>query len=170
MVAVLEAVPRIFPEELRTPELTTLLADAMAATIETYDGQPYRELFVQGSCDEGGLQRCDVTVSGLPSFAARDEQDTYLFEVRNGSVSRRGEPQRRGFPTDLTADLDAVARRLDTGGLLSDRTLLNAEWLPEPPNDAYVLFYGNGNEEGDPTVVVRIDRGGGMILDIHIRS
>ena len=170
MIEILEAVPDVFPDELRTPAITRRLAEAMAATIETYDGQPYRDLFVQGSCDEGGVQRCDVTTEGLPGFATtRDEQDTYGFEVRDGNVSAQDEPQRRGLPTHVTAELDATARRLAVDALLEGRSLLAIEWSPAPPEDAYLLFYGKGEEEGDPTVVIRIDRARGLILAIDMR-
>lgn len=171
MIAKLEAAPSAFPEELRTPALTRLLAEAMATSIETYDGEPYRDLFIQGSCDEGGVRRCDVSVSGLPGFATtRDEQDTYRYIVEEGTVSAQGQPQRRGFPTGLTPELDAIARRLAADGLLEGRSLLGVEWSPAPPDDGYVLFYGKGDEEGDPTVVIRLDRALGVILDIEIRN
>ncbi len=170
-IRVLEAAPQAFPDELRAPMLKRLLAEAMAASIETYDGEPYRNIFVQGSCDEGGRQRCDVTVSGLPGFAiSPDEQDTYRFEVRDGNVSVNGDAQRRGFPVGLATELDATARRLAVNGLLDGRSLLSVEWSSAPPDDAYVLFYGKGLEEGDQTIVLRVDRGRGVILDTDIRT
>lgn len=151
--------------------MTHRLAEMMASTIETYDGEPYRNLYIQGSCNEGGFQHCQLTVSGLPGFATTpDEQDTYGFEVREGIVSTQGEPQLRGFPVGLTDELDAMARRLAVDGLLDGRSLLAMEWSPAPPADAYRLFYGQGEEEGDSTVIVRVDRGRGQILDFDIRN
>jgi hypothetical protein len=156
------------PEELRKPELTGPLADVIAATVVTFDGNRYREVSIQGNCAQGVL-RCELAVSGLPSFAASwDEQDTYRFLVVDSSVSAQGDPQRRGFPAILADELDRIARSNDQDGLLSDLPLLGIEWLPAPPADAYLLRYGRGNEEGDPTVMVRLDRQAGRILSIHI--
>jgi len=52
--------------------------------------------------------------------------------------------------------------------VLADITLLSAEWLPSPPADAYQLRYGLGNEEGDPTFRVRLDRSANQILSIVV--
>jgi hypothetical protein len=164
--------PRVrLPPELQTDEARVALAAALATSIWTYDGQSYRELWVHGSCNEGGAFHCEITVSGLPGFvASRDDQDTWWFEVRSGTVRPISLPQLRGRPGDLDAELDGLVRTLDERDRLVGLSVLSVEWLLPPPDDGYLLRYGTGGEEGSPRVIVALDRLGRQLLGIQQES
>jgi hypothetical protein len=147
------------PPVLRDGQVAAAIADALSARIWTYDGEPYRELTLSGSCDDDGL-RCDLQAKGVPAFAIdRDAADFYTFsvEVGTGVLMPAGEPALRGYPAELTPTLDAGARA-SLADRLAGLSLLAAQWLPEPATDAYLLRYGTGDEEADQQVIVRLDR------------
>jgi len=158
-----------FPPQLKAPAVTEMLAQAIADQLWTYDGSPYREVWIQGSCDESGLGRCELTLSGLPPFAPTiDSQDGYAWSIdlASGLIAPLGRPQLKGYPPELDAELDALARSLDTEGRLAEKGLLGVEWVLAPAEDAYLLRYGKGEEEGDPTLYVTLDRTNKEILAI----
>jgi hypothetical protein len=147
------------PAELRSDPVAGAIAEALAERISSYDGEPYGELTLSGSCDDDGL-RCDVQAKGVPLFAAdRDAADLYTFsvEVRTGVVAPAGEPALRGYPAELTPALDEAVRAA-LGDRLVGKSLIAAQWAPAPPADAYVLRYGTGDEEADQQLIVRYDR------------
>ena len=155
-------VPYNYPAQLRTPAIAEALADALW----TYDGRPYRELSFQGSCDEGGA-RCDLTVSGLPDFVpTRDRSDIYFWSYvpSSGVLTPTGGLGLKGYPPELDPELDALARSLDAEGLLASKGFLGAGWVP--PDGLFVLRYGNGLEEGDPTLLVTLDSSNRRIVSI----
>jgi hypothetical protein len=155
---------------LTSDEARHVIASTLATSIWTYDGLPYRELWVQGSCNEDGALQCEVTVSGLPGFvASRDNEDTWMFELKSGIVRPPSLPQLRGFPADLDGRLDGLARSLVKGDLLDGLSLLGVEWMLPPPDDGYVLRYGTGGEEG-PRVVVAVDQRDRQLLGIQQES
>jgi len=168
IAAALANVPSAFARELRTPDWTRAISDALSVGIWSYDGRPYRELRLQASCDEGsGLLRCDLSASGLPAFApTRDYKDWYWFEIRNGFVRTTSTPDLRGYPPELQAPLDKIARAQDTDGRLKGLSLLSMAWKLAPPDDGYVLRYSDGNEELGTTLFVTIDRTTGRVLSI----
>ena len=167
ITATLANVPDSFARELLTPEWIPVLADALATGIWSYDGRPYRELRLQASCDEGGRLRCDVSASGLPAFApTRDYKDWYWFEVRDGLIRATSEPDLRGYPPELEHPLDEIARSQDVEGRLKGLSLLSMAWALPPPDDAYILRYSDGNEEGGATLFVTIDRATGQVVRI----
>ena len=93
------------PPELRSGPVAAAIADALASRISTYDGEPYRELTLSGSCDDDGL-RCDLQAKGVPAFSTdRDAADFYTFsvEVGTGVLTPAGEPALRGYPADAHA-------------------------------------------------------------------
>jgi hypothetical protein len=47
---------------------------------------------------------------------------------------------------------------LTSPSISEGRELLGVEWKLPPPEDAYILRYGKGNEEGDSTLLVTVDR------------
>jgi hypothetical protein len=67
-------------------------------------------------------------------------------------------PQLKGFPDELAPELDMIARSLVHDPRLEKMGLLGVEWKIPPPDDAFTMRYGKGEEEGDPTVYVTIDR------------
>lgn len=153
--------PAGFPAALRTEQIASAVADA----IWTFDGRPYRDMFVDGSCDDGG-RRCDLTITGLPVYAPdRDASDTWFWSVNTGSglLTSTG-TDLRGLPADLVAEADALARRLDNGGQIGDRDLLGATWLP--PEGHVALRYGHGLEEGDPTITMVVDPAGDRVVSV----
>jgi hypothetical protein len=159
LLEVLAASGSRVPALLRTGPITAAIADALAARLWTYDGEPYGELTLSASCDDDGL-RCDLQAKGVPAFAAdRDAADFYTFsvEVGTGVLTPAGEPALRGYPAELTPTLDAAARA-SLGDRLAGTSLLAAQWLAEPDTDAYLLRYGTGDEEADRQVIVRYDR------------
>jgi hypothetical protein len=106
----------------------------------------------------------------VPGFAASiDTADAYLFlvDLRSGLFSLGGPPALRGFPPELTSDLDALARSLDEAGQLKGLGLLGTEWTIPPPADTFLLRYGKGLEEGDPTLVVILDRSARKVISIE---
>jgi hypothetical protein len=169
IAAELRDVPPDFPAALRSSTITREISDAAARTIWSYDGRPYRDLRFQGSCDEGGVQRCEVTATGVPLFVGSgDNADTYNWQITNAGITTLGEPQLKGYPAELDPELDAMARSLDRDGRLTGLSLLGVEWKLAPPQDAYVLRYGTGNEEGDRALLVTLDRAGRQILAIRV--
>ena len=162
VATLLQAAPRGFPVELKT-EAT---AEAFASRIWSFDGQPFRRLLFDGSCES---RRCEVSATGLPAFASTlDQVDvfTLVLDQASGIYSEPSPPTLRGLPQDLVPTLDEGARGLDAKGEFKAKPLLGVEWLIPPPVDAFVLRYGNGNEEQDPTLLVVLSRAQGKILSI----
>jgi hypothetical protein len=160
-------VPDGFPPELQTE----FIAAAIADRIWTYDGRPYREVWITGSCNEPVRTRCDLTLEGLPAFApTRDDADSYWFVVHVdapilGPESGQG---LRGFPPDVAHAIDALARSLDTDGRFRAEALRGIDWALPPPDDAFVLTYGDDNE-GDTMIFVTLDRANRQLLSIDTR-
>lgn len=151
-----------FPAELRT-EAT---AEALANVIWSFDGRPFRTVWLTGSCESG---RCEVSATGLPHFAASvDEVDVYtlVLDQASGIYSQPSPPYLRGFPPQLVDGLDRQAKALDVRGEFRDKPLLGVEWQIPPPDDAFLLRYGNGNEEQDPTIRVILARRDGRLVSI----
>jgi len=150
----MQDVPVSFPPQLRTEAMARTLAER----IWTYDGQPYRRLSFDASCDEGGPPRCDLMMSGWPGFVPMEgSRDTYYWIVTGSGFDMLtpSEAEMRGYPTglrryppELTPQLDALARSLDTGGQLADQRFYGAGWAIPPPDDAFILTYAPGQERG----------------------
>ena len=161
--------PAGFARELRAPAVMEVMAGVLADEIYTFDGRPYQRVVFSASCDQAGVQ-CDLTMAGVPAFT----DDPEVFDSYGWTVAPRvplvtlTSHALRGFPPDLTADLDDLARSLDADNQYRDRPLLGVEWELPPPDDAWVLRYGNGLEEGDPTFLVTIDRVARRLLAIRV--
>lgn len=157
-----------FPSVLQTPWLAEVLADR----IWTYDGLPYRELSIDGDCTESRPDWCDLSVNGLPGFAAsRDEIDVYFFpDVRPAeSFIEDFRPQSLGgFPSALVPELDALVRSLDTKGRLSVFDLRSVSWALPPPDDGYILNYRRGDLEAATLLRVTVDRRNRTILSMIV--
>jgi len=155
--------PEGFPNVLKTQQV----AEALAGRIWSFDGQPYRMAWLDGSCESG---RCEVSFTGLPVFAPTPDTEDVFFvtlDQRSGIFSETHEPSLKGFPPNLVDRLDTLARSLDTKGTFSGLPLLGSEWVIPPPDDAFTLRYGRGNEEGDPTYLVTLSRADRRILTIR---
>lgn len=147
------------PEQVQTVPI----ADQMAQAIWTYDGAPWPAMAVSGSC---GPESCTVDVSGTPDGAAGE--DLYTFDVRpaDGTVKLLL-ADLHGYPTDLNATLDEIARAGVPHDRLAGLELLSARWVPPPDDGQYVLSYRSGGEEGSPALDVVIDLPGGTVLDVR---
>lgn len=168
MVAVeLQDVSYNFPPGLQS----TFVATAFADRVWSYDGRPYRDVSIAGSCNDGVARICDVTLVGLPAFApTRDVVDVYWFivDLQSPVVGPGGGQALRGFPPELAHDIDTLARSLDTDSRLNGEALRSVEWMLPPPDDAFVLTYGDDNE-GDTMYFVTLDRTNREILSIDQR-
>jgi hypothetical protein len=157
---------------LQTPAVVKAIANVLADTIYTYDGQPYQRVAIAGSCGEPPIL-CNLTMTGVPRFTADpDAGDGYGWEVRPQvplvTLTYAG---LGGFPRELVDPLDTLARSLDTEGKIGDRTLKSAEWAFPPPDDAYLLCYSHNLDVEnpsleDPSVCVKVDRAARQILAI----
>ena len=162
LAELMKGAPRGFPDQLRTQATS----EAFATRMWSFDGQPFRTVWFDGSCESG---RCELSATGLPAFASTvDAIDTFtlVLDQASGIYSEPSPPTLRGFPQDLVATLDSKAPALDGLGQLKTKPLLGAEWLIPPPDAAFALRYGNGDEELDPTLIVVYSRSMDRILSI----
>lgn len=152
---------------LQAPAVVKAIANVLADTIYTYDGQPYQRVSFGGRCGEPPTL-CDLTMTGVPPFTADPEVgDGYYWEVRpQVPLVTLNNAGLGGFPRELVDPLDALARSLDTEGRIGERMLQSAGWAFPPPDDAYLLRYSHGLEEEDPSVYVKLDRTARRILSI----
>ena len=158
---------RDIPPQLKTPARTRALAEALAGSIWTYDGNRYLELILTASCDEGANLRCDVGATGVPAFvSSRDRSDHYGWVATAIGVTASGGNGLAGYPSQLDSILDRLARSLDNGHQLQNLTLIRGEWAIRPGPDVYVLHYSDGGEEGGTRLLVTIDRAAQRILMI----
>jgi hypothetical protein len=163
LASYINAAPVGFPTALRTPAV----AEALADRIWTFDGQPYRDLWLAGSCENGA---CEFSATGVPAFArSADVVDAYFLKVNLGSglFSDGGRPSLKGLPSELVPRLDAIARAHDAAALLADEALLGATWEIPPPAGTFLLRYGRGLEEGDPAAFVTVSLPDEKVLSIR---
>jgi hypothetical protein len=159
--------PASFPRRLLRPEYAQPLAQAMSEGIWSYDGKPYVELHIGARCDDEGRFRCEVTVAGIPSFVpTRDFADWFMWEVTDNGIRPMDSNGLGGAPPDLQAPLNEFVRALDTDGRLDGLSLISVSWVIPPPDDAYVLRYSDGLEEGGTTVIVTVDRQARHLISI----
>jgi hypothetical protein len=150
------------PDELETDAL----AAAIAEQLWTWDGEPWATWTVGGAC---GPDTCSVDVAGAPPGEAGT--DLYSFEVDRGSgtLTPAG-TDLHGYPPDLEARLDAVARRALDAARLEGLALVGLRWLPPPETDRYWLAYRSGGEEGSPRLDVIVDLATGDVLEVDSGS
>lgn len=142
---------------------TAAIADQMAQAIWTYDGQPWPSLAISGSC---GPEACTVDVSGTPPAAAGE--DLYTFDVRPGDGSVEVLlADLHGYPRELDATLDQIARKGVDPDRLVGLSLVSARWVAPPHEGQYVLSYRSGGEEGSPALDVVVDLPSGTVLDVR---
>jgi hypothetical protein len=136
------------PAELQTDEI----ADAVAEQVWTFDGEPWTDLVIGGSC---GPETCTLEVAGRPDGALGE--DLYVFSVTPSTrtvvlVSA----DLLGVPENLLDDLDATARA-GVDQPLEGLSLLGVRWLPPPDAGQYALAYRPGGEEGSCGLDVVLD-------------
>ena len=149
------------PGGVPTQLQTRPIADLLAAGIWTYDGQAWPTLSVSGSC---GATVCTVDLSGAPDGGAGEDLYTFSVTPADADVELLV-ADLHGYPADLDAALDAVARRGVSPDRLTGLALLAARWLPPPDDGQFMLSYRSGGEEGSPALDVLIDLPTGRVLE-----
>ena len=143
------------PDELETDEI----AAAVTEQIWTFDGEPWPEIAIGGSC---GPETCTLEVGGIPAGALGE--DLYTFDVAPAtSAVELVSADLRGFPQSLLATLDEMARA-DLDDPPPDLALVSASWLPPPDDGRFVLAYRSGGEEGSCQLNVTLDARTGSVL------
>jgi hypothetical protein len=158
----LAAAPVGVAAQIRMPQVAAAIADR----IWTFDGRPYQEVAIGGSCENQG---CEIIVQGVPAYAStRDIQDIWLLglDLRTG-VFADNSPSLGGFPTELVPELDTLARSLDRDGTFAALPLIRTEWAIPPPAGVFVLRYGTGTQEQDVNWFVTLSTVDRSILAIR---
>jgi hypothetical protein len=150
--------PGGIPRQLQT----TPIAVAIAAQVWTYDGTPWPAITTGGSC---GPQSCTLDVSGIPDRGAGEDLYTFAITPADASVELLV-ADLHGYPKDLDAELDAIARAGVDPGRLAGLDLVGARWLPPPRDGQFVLSYRSGGEEGSPALDVTVDLGARRVLEV----
>ena len=114
-----------------------------------------------GSC---GPQACTLELAGSSAGALGD--DAWAFEVMPADASVESiSAQLMGFPADLLARLDDLARTLVPPADVEGMLLANARWLPPPDDGRFVLAYRSGGEEGSCGLDVTLDVAAGVVVE-----
>lgn len=146
------------PAAVQTDEV----ASAVAESIWTWDGDPWRVIAVGGSC---GPASCLLDVAGSPAASAGADLYSFSVDPDGGSVELLT-ADLHGYPAALDARLDEVARAGIDPVRLADLALVGARWLPPPEAGRYWLAYRSGGEEGAPGLDVLVDLEAGEVLSI----
>lgn len=138
------------------------VAAAVAAAIWTFDGAPYDDVAVGGSC---GPDRCALELVGVREDSTGE--DLWLFTVDTATESVVLTSAELGaIPEGVLGELDALARRLAPDGTLDDLVLASARWSPPTENATFLLAYRSGNEEGSCAIDLVLDAVRGDIIDV----
>jgi len=144
-------------EELQTEGV----AAQVAQQLWTWDGTPWSEVAMGGSC---GPDACTLEVTGSTDGGAGADTYTFAIAPATGDVQLAA-ADLHGYPADIEAQLDTIAREGVDASELEGLTLLGARWLPPPDTGQYWLSYRSGGEEGSPGMDVLVDLAGGTVLD-----
>ncbi len=146
------------PDELETDAL----AGEVATALWTWNGEPWTSWSVSGSC---GVESCTLDVAGSAANGAGT--DLYSFDVmRDTGAVVLAATDLHGYPPDLEARLDAVARRSLDAASLEGLSLVGVRWLPPPETDRYWLAYRSGGEEGAPRLDALLDLATGEVIEL----
>jgi hypothetical protein len=160
--AILEAMrtsprPDGVPDELQTDAI----ADAIAQTIWTIDGQPWEAILIDASC---GPSSCLIEVAGTREGAAGDDVWTFSRASDGEAAAVVDAVQLHAIPEHVVADLDRRARSL-LGPDAEGMTITAAAWQPPPDGHRFELSYRSGGEEGSCGLDVVLDTDRGEIAD-----
>jgi len=147
------------PDVLETEPIAAAIADELW----TWSGEPWTSLTVGGAC---GPERCSIDVAGAPAEAVGDDLYQLSVSLADGAVTVVG-TELRGYPPDLEARLDAIARAGAGGDQLEGLALQRARWLPPPDDGRFVLAYRSGGEEGSPAADVTVDLEAGTVIGMR---
>jgi hypothetical protein len=138
------------------------VAFKIAQAVWSWDGEPYRELAIQARCGRG----CDLSVGGVPAYESVGTDD-YLFKIGSppapDDFSLGDRPALEGYPAELEADLETMARSL-AGPDLEGLSLMVSSWFPPPRDREFMLRFDDGNEEGGRIVWVWLTHPDGVLL------
>jgi hypothetical protein len=145
------------PQDIQTASI----AEQLAASIWTYDGEPWPMLTASGSC---GPSDCTLDLSGTPAGATGE--DLYTFSVTPGEeMVELLVADLHGYPKQLDSMLDGIVRDGLAEDRLSGLALVAGRWLPPPRDGQFILGYRSGGEEGSPALDVTVDLPTGRVLD-----
>jgi hypothetical protein len=145
------------PAELQTEKI----AAAVANELWTWDGEPWPELVIGGSC---GGSSCSLEVAGTSPDAAG--ADLYVLSVDPTSATVSVEStDLHGYPAQLEGQLKAIATAVAPDAI-RDLRFASAQWMPTAAGH-YLLAYRSGGEEGSPGVDLLIDAPSRTLLDQH---
>jgi hypothetical protein len=120
------------PQQLQTDAV----ARSLASAIWTYGGEAWQQAPVIGaSC---GPQRCTVDVAGTPAGGAGEDLYTFSVVPESGAASVLV-ADLHGYPAELDAALDALARSQLEASRLEGLAMAGARWLPPPDTGQFVL-------------------------------
>jgi len=137
---------------------TDAVAAAVANELWTWNGEPWPQLVIGGSC---GPSSCSLEVAGTPSNAAG--ADLYVLSIDPDSAAVTVESSDlHGYPSQLDAQLQAIAQDVAPDAIAGLR-YTSAQWLPGNPSQ-YLLAYRSGGEEGSPGVDLLIDAASRTLL------
>lgn len=128
------------PDQLETRPI----AEALAASMWTFDGSPWSTASAGGSC---GPELCTLEIGGVAP--GTQGEDLYIFSVApaTGAVDVL-DASLRGVPIALLGELDTLTRGLSDAAELEGLILAGVRWLPPPDDGAFILGYRSGGEEG----------------------
>lgn len=137
------------PDQLETRPI----AEAVAASLWTFDGTPWATASAGGSC---GPDLCTLEIGG--AVPGTQGEDLYIFSVAPGSSAVEVlDASLRGVPIPLLGELDTLARSLSDDAELLDLGLAGVSWLPPPDGGRFVLSYRSGGEEGSCSADLTLD-------------
>ncbi|HET7582840.1 MAG TPA: hypothetical protein VFL75_08830 [Candidatus Limnocylindria bacterium] len=145
------------PTELQTAEI----AAAVANELWTWDGAPWPDLVIGGSC---GGSSCSLEVAGTPPDAAGADLYVLSIEPTSATVSVES-TDLHGYPRQLDGQLKAIATEVAPDAIRGLR-FASAQWMPTAAGQ-YLLAYRSGGEEGSPGVDLLIDASSRTLLDQH---
>lgn len=145
------------PDRLETEHI----AEALAAAIWTFGGDPWTTMAFGGSC---GPDTCTLEAAGTRPDTLGE--DLWVFEIDPGSgrVSVVAATL-AALPTQLEAPVDALARNLSGPDRLAGLVLASVRWLPPPDGGRLVLSYRSGGEEGSCGVDLTVDATVPAVID-----
>lgn len=141
---------------------TDAIAGAVAAQLWTYDGMPWAVLSIGGACGSSGVCTLDVT-----GTAAGGGSDLYSFRIEpEAGQAALVEQDLHGYPPELEAELDAVARAEVDPARLTGLQLVGTQWMAPPLAGRFRLAYRSGGEEGSPGLDIVVDLPTATVLEI----